>query len=391
MRVCFVSNSAARYGSERALLELLQGLLKLNVECLVLLPEKGPLIVELDRLNVQWRIINYPSWISRRKSILHRSARILKALVMAVWVARVVTQWRCDVVYTNTIWTGTGAFAAWLTGKRHIWHLHESGQHNLGLKFDLGRHLAMWLMSHLSVLIIVVSRSLQDDYARYIQRDKLRLVYQSVTMPDEIEKANTNRPSPDRQIFQCVLVGSVHPLKRQDEAIAALFEVVRRGINAELLIVGDGSKRFQAALHQQVEDYGLTRQVKFVGYLENPMRIICRADVILMCSRWEAFGRATVEAMLAGKPVIGTANSGGTEELIQDGKTGLLYKAGDHDELANKIQFLYENPAEKSKLGTAARLWAAGRFTQERYAKETLTLLSEVLMMGKTLPPDLSN
>src|SRR6185312_16854206 len=106
MRVCFVSNSAARYGSERALLELLQGLLKLNVECFVLLPEEGPLLVELDRLNIQWRIINYPPWISGRKSIPHRLARILKALVMAVWVAKVITQWRCDVVYTNTIWTG---------------------------------------------------------------------------------------------------------------------------------------------------------------------------------------------------------------------------------------------------------------------------------------------
>jgi len=389
MRICFVSNSAGRYGSEIALLELLKGLLKLNVECLVLLPEKGPLTVDLDRLNIQWRIINYPPWISGRQSILQRLARILKALVMTVSLARVIIRWRCDVIYTNTIWTGTGALAAWLTGKPHIWHFHESGQHNFGVKFDLGLHLAMWLMSHLSVLIIVVSRSLQDDYARYIKRDKLRLVYQSVTIADEIEKAN--RLSPNNQIFQCVLVGSVHPLKRQDEAIAALFEVIRRGINAQLLVVGDGSKRFKAALRQQVEDYGLTQQVKFTGYLENPVSVMCKADVVLMCSRWEAFGRATVEAMLAGKPVIGTANSGGTAELIQDGITGLLYKAGDHDELANKIQFLYENPQEKLKLGAAARLWAAGRFTRERYAKETFTLLDEVLMMEKTSPPDPSN
>jgi glycosyltransferase involved in cell wall biosynthesis len=340
-------------------------------------------------LNIPWRIINYPPWISGRKSILQRLARILKALVMTVSVARVITQWRCDVIYTNTIWTGTGAFAAWLTGKRHIWHFHESGQHNFGVKFDLGLHLAMWLMSHLSALIIVVSRSLQDDYARHIRRDKLRLVYQSVTVSDDIEKANRLRPN--NQIFQCVLVGSVHPSKGQDEAIAALLEVIRRGINAQLLIVGDGSKHFQAALRQQVEDYGLTEQVKFIGYSENPMRIMRAADVILMCSRREAFGRATVEAMLAGKPVIGTANSGGTAELIQDGITGLLYKAGDHNELANKIQFLYENPQEKLKLGAAARLWATGRFTQERYAEETFTLLSEVLMMEKTVPPNLSN
>jgi len=58
---------------------------------------------------------------------------------------------------------------------------------------------------------------------------------------------------------------------------------------------------------------------------------------------------------------------------------------------ANAITMQLTNPEKKSKLGSAARLWAAGRFTQERYAKETLTLLSEVLMMEKTAPPNLSS
>ena len=141
---------------------------------------------------------------------------------------------------------------------------------------------------------------------------------------------------------------------------------------SKLLIVGDGSKRFQAALHQQVEDYGLTRQVKFVGYLENPMRIICRADVILMCSHWE-LGRATVEAMLAGKPVIGTANSGGTEELIQDGKMGLLYKAGNHDGLLTRYSFYMKTLQKNRSWVSPPPPLGSGRFTQERYAKETLT------------------
>ena len=82
--------------------------------------------------------------------------------------------------------------------------------------------------------------------------------------------------------------------------------------------------------------------------------------------------------MLAGKPIVGTA-SGATVELIQDGVTGLLYDSGNHDELADKIQYLYENPEERLRLGAAARIWVADRFTQERYAKEVFDLLSEVL------------
>ena len=71
MRVCFVSHTAGRYGAELALLELLQGLIALRVTCLVLVPAKGPLLIELDRLNIEWRVVRFPPWISRRSSLLH--------------------------------------------------------------------------------------------------------------------------------------------------------------------------------------------------------------------------------------------------------------------------------------------------------------------------------
>ena len=55
--------------------------------------------------------------------------------------------------------------------------------------------------------------------------------------------------------------------------------------------------------------------------------MIEQADIGLTCSRNEAFGRTTVEALLMGKPVIGT-NTGGTVDLISDGVDGLLYPPG---------------------------------------------------------------
>jgi glycosyltransferase involved in cell wall biosynthesis len=82
--------------------------------------------------------------------------------------------------------------------------------------------------------------------------------------------------------------------------------------------------------------------------------------------------------MLAKKPVIATANSGGTAELIEEGKTGLLYERGNHAELADKIQYLYENPEIRSQLGQAGHAWVIGRFTQERYASEMLDLFTEL-------------
>ncbi|SEM75449.1 hypothetical protein SAMN05216404_10163 [Nitrosospira multiformis] len=55
MHICFISHSGSQYGAELALLELLQGLTKLGVECLVFVPKKGSLFIELDRLEIEWR------------------------------------------------------------------------------------------------------------------------------------------------------------------------------------------------------------------------------------------------------------------------------------------------------------------------------------------------
>jgi glycosyltransferase involved in cell wall biosynthesis len=204
----------------------------------------------------------------------------------------------------------------------------------------------------------------------------MRVIYQSVTLRAEIEEALDRNLGSTR--FLCCMVGSIQPLKGQDEAIKALSELVRRGVDAHLLIVGDGNRSFTASLNEQVRDYGLERRVTFTGYVKEPTRFMRIADVTLLCSAWEAFGRVIVETMLAGKPVIATANSGGTAELIEEGKTGLLYERGNYIELADKIQYLYENPEVRSKLGQAGYTWVVGRFTQERYASEMLDLFTEV-------------
>jgi glycosyltransferase involved in cell wall biosynthesis len=386
MRVCFISHTAARSGAELALLKLVQGLRKLDIHCLVLLPKKGPLLAELDRLNVEWRVVSYPWWWKLRgKSLPRRILRTLRSLGAAARIAIMLRRWRCDVVVTNTVAVSAGALAAWLARKPHVWHLHESPNRDPRITFDLGIRLATRLIDRLSALVVVVSHAVADEYSRYIKPDRLHIVYQSISSGqglsrDEIDGIHCS--SLDANVFKCAMVGSLQPWKGQEEAIKALSEIARRGINAHLFIVGNGDSLVTAALRNQVKDYGLEHQVTFTGYVNDPTPLIRAADIVFMCSRWEAFARVTIEAMLAGKAVIASA-SGGTIEQISDGKTGLLYERGNYVELADKIQYLYESPEARSELGHAAYAWAAGRFTQERYAREMLDLFTSVLAKEK--------
>ena len=118
--------------------------------------------------------------------------------------------------------------------------------------------------------------------------------------------------------------------------------------------------------------------VKFVGYAENPFPFLQRADVVLMCSRYEAFGRVTVEAMKMGKPVVG-ARSGGTVKLIREGFNGLFYTPGANRELAEKIRYLHEHPDIAWQMGENGRQWAITYFTQAQYGKEVIAILQRLM------------
>jgi glycosyltransferase involved in cell wall biosynthesis len=116
--------------------------------------------------------------------------------------------------------------------------------------------------------------------------------------------------------------------------------------------------------------------VSFLGQLESAAPVIRSADAVVNCSRNEAFGRVTVEGMLAGKPVVGAA-SAGTAELIRHGCNGFLYEPGDVGQLVEILRRLIEDPAEGHCIGQAAYLWASARFTEQRFGEELAALLRE--------------
>ncbi len=100
-------------------------------------------------------------------------------------------------------------------------------------------------------------------------------------------------------------------------------------------------------------------------------------DVALTCSRDEAFGRVTVEAMKRGRPVVGAA-SGGTAELIQDGRTGRTYPPGDPAALAGAVEALLGDDEHRARIAEAGRRFAARTFTADRHAAAFARILDEV-------------
>lgn len=88
---------------------------------------------------------------------------------------------------------------------------------------------------------------------------------------------------------------------------------------------------------------------------------------------YEAFPVAVVEAMMGGRPVL-ASNTGGLAEIVDDGKTGLLFETGNAGALAEKIRFLWERPALCQKMGEAGRQKALEEYSAECHYKQLLEI-----------------
>ena len=280
-----------------------------------------------------------------------------------------------DAVYTNERMTAAGAFIARRRRIPHIWHVRSFGAENRT------HYPFYWmkLMEAYSSRIVLISGALYSGFERAgVKKDKLRMIHNGV----EREKYRTELPLA-HEGFHMVLAGRIVPAKGQIEAIEAMGELVRQyRTDVHLHLAGEipsyeGSDYYKKCF-ARVKEYGLEERVHFEGEIEDMAEFRRSMDAELVCSWCETFGRVTVEAMLAGLPVVGT-DAGGTPEIIRDGETGYLYPSGRAERLAGCILSLYRNPGLRREMGEAGRARAEKYFLIERTTERIHQVIEEAL------------
>jgi glycosyltransferase involved in cell wall biosynthesis len=266
-----------------------------------------------------------------------------------------------DVVLTNTITMPAGSFAARRSRVPHAWYLHEYGRLDHQQIFHWGEWSSVRAISVLSARVLVNSETLKLHYAQSIPGSKIVVVPYSVEVPSMATAA----PAANGR-FRLILLGEKKAGKGQHDAVRALACLNARGLRCELALVGGADPAYEASLRREATTLGLESQIDFIDFDPDRFDRLSRADVALMCSRFEAFGRVTVEAMKLGRPVVG-ARAGATPELVRDGENGLLYRVDDPEDLAAKVEILYRDPDLRRSMGARGRAWANMNFTRERY------------------------
>jgi len=167
----------------------------------------------------------------------------------------------------------------------------------------------------------------------------------------------------------------LRPRKGLVELVRALG-LIDANKNIHVLMLGhDGNED----IRQAAGNLPCPERVHFGGYRPDAPNIMAASDVCCLPVLWgEGLSRMVIEGMAYGVAPLVTAVSGNTE-LVIDGESGLVVPPGDEHALADALEWLYDHPGERQRMGDAARERIDREFRSEETVRKTLALYREVM------------
>lgn len=377
MKIALIaSDNNATSGAFLSMTNLALQLNQLGVETIIVIPPDGPFVgpgdgeAILKEKGLRYYVVPSISWVvpgwypSSMLVSLGQVKHILKNKVYARELTKILKAEHVDLVHINTSYSCFGAFAAKRAGIPYVWHIREFLEEDQGNRFYFPRY-SHRLMSRAS-LVIAISNSIYEKYSKVITKEKIKVIYNGIDTEQFY--------MPGRHIFKdsritLCYVGGLSELKGTDDLIEACRLLNARGYkdSYRLLIAGRGNEAYEAQLRDRINQYELDN-IEMLGFRTDVPQVMEQADVSVVTSRCEAFGRVTVEAMLTGNLVLG-ADSAGTKELLQDGKLGVLYECGNPESIKEQVIFIIENCDSLTDKADVARTYMREHMSARKNAE----------------------
>ena len=233
--------------------------------------------------------------------------------------------------------------------------------------------MVRWLMKKLypsaSTIVAVSRNTARDLEARLgLEKNKILTIYNPVVSKGLFVKAAQLVADPwldnkDRPVF--ISVGRLEPQKGFANLLRA-FALVRKEFSARLLILGEGSLRKE--LEEECRMLGIAEDVRMPGFVRNPYAFMSRCEVFVLASAWEGLPSVLVEAMACGCRLVATRSPGGQDEILEDGRYGVLVPVNDPGALARAMTGSLEGRWAKDGKAVAMNEWGNGAVQEEESA-----------------------
>lgn len=358
-RVLLMTTGFDMGGAERVLAELCGGLSNSGHEVYAgcLQRRSGALMHHLDLSRV--RVVDLGMRTKLDARAIWRLYRFLRAE-------------RIDVLYSFLFHAHIiGRVAARMAGVPVV----LAAQQTMGLEGGW-RNFLTTATSRWCTRVIAVSKNVEDFVVQTMRvpRAKVTTIYNCV----DVEKFPSRRPSPLRQPGRPTLgiVARLSPEKDHLVLLQALQLVRRQYPDARLLIAGEGPQ--EPVLRESVSRSGLTSAVEFLGRVDDVPAVLAAIDVYVQSSLTEGLPCAVLEALAAEVPVVAT-RVGGTGEVVEHERTGLLVEPGDSAAIARAVCRMLEHPEEAREMARRGRTLVAERMSASSMVRETDELITALL------------
>jgi glycosyltransferase involved in cell wall biosynthesis len=367
MRVLYVNHTSQMSGAEQSLLVLLRSLPD-GVEPVVACPE-GPLAAAVRDAGVTVHAIPGTD-LSARLHPWHTPRELARVLRAALGIRALAQSLRAEAVHANTPRAALMCLLATAPAVVHVRDRIPPGRLPVVMFRLLARNAAAF---------IATSQYLADELPDH---PRVRIVANAVE-GERFDPGRTDRAAaremlglkPEQQVI--AVVGQISPHKGQREAIEILHGVRHVHPGARLLLVGSvkfasavtrfDNRGYEAELSALARRLGLDDAVLFLGERADVAALLAAADVLLVPSWYEPFGRVAIEAMMMEVPVVATS-VGGTKEVVRDGVDGVVLPPRAPALWTEAVIELLGDPQRRAAMGRSGRARVRTEFAPESHA-----------------------
>lgn len=385
--LAFAQYGSLSGGSNRSFLMVLKYLKeKFGHDIHVVLPEKGALSYELEKIKIEYDIVPIHEISGVDDYSIRNIYRFLRYKFWSKLDKKSAQNYvknnsniKCDVIYINDTNTYLGCFIAELLNVPYVWHFRSyvnPKSHYIKESKEVFKNCSK---------IIAISNGMKNILEKnpVIPKNKISMIYNGIPLNKNnsiVDQRNNN----EMHFLQC---GRITEDKGHKDAILALKILKEKGYsNIYLHIVGSTPENIETKYSKELKDLisklNLKNQIIFEGTINDMTIFRKKMNGELMCSICEPFGRVTLEGMRSGLVVIGS-DTGGTPEIINDNITGLLYKQGSPESLSEKIEIVYKNKDFREKIIRNAIEFSLKNFTPEMNVSMIEKVLKEVIKKNK--------
>jgi len=358
------------YGSDRSILQIIEVIKdNPNVYTTVVLHRQGKLGEYIESLNVNVTYENY-GVLSRHDVKKSPFRSFIKVLSGAVKLWKNVKSY--DVVYVNTITVySTYILFPFLFKKQKIINIRE-------IATGMNRYVFSALLRLTNAMLIFNSNTTRNSYL-YIRGQYTDVLY------NYIDKSNLESDvtyeSKNKIPYNILILGRIYPLKGQLLALKAIKKLKDKNVSFFTRIVGGtapGREKYLIELVAYIKENSLSDCVELFEFQDDVSELYKWADIVLVPSIYpESFGRTVIEGMALSKIVV-ASDHGGPSELIENGKTGLLFKPNSIQDLVNCLTSVRNDTNKMQSISTQSRIFYEKTFTKEKFEQHVMKILGLV-------------